>query len=146
MMPAVLAVAGCGADGRGDRDPPSAAPLPSFKRLRPLPRLDVAHYRVPRLLDRHDVYAADRPGRLIPRMRSIRPRVYVPNTVSDRVDVIDPRTYRIVRRFSVGREPQHVVPSYDMRTLWVNNDLGNSLTAINPRTGRRGRTVSVTDP
>src|SRR4051794_20543031 len=127
MILAVLAVAGCGTDGRGDPARPSAEALASFERLRPLPRLDLAHYRVPPLLDRHDVYAADRAGRLLPRMRSIPARVYVPNTVSDTVDVIDPRSYRVVRRFSVGREPQHVVPSYDMRTLWVNNDLGNSL-------------------
>src|SRR3954468_205678 len=110
MVLAVLSAAGCGADGRGDSDPPSPQALASFERLRPLPRLDVAHYRVPPLLDRHDVYAADRAGRLLPRMRAIRPRVYVPNTISDTVDVIDPRTYRVVRSFSVGREPQHLVP------------------------------------
>src|SRR3954462_6768936 len=106
MMLAVLAVAECAADGRGDRARPSAEALASFERLRPLPRLDVVHYRVPPLLDRRDVYAADRAGRLLPRMRSIRPRVYVPNTISDTVDVIDPRTYRVVRSFSVGRGAQ----------------------------------------
>jgi DNA-binding beta-propeller fold protein YncE len=42
--------------------------------------------------------------------------------------------------------PQHVVPAYDLRTLYVTNDLGNSLTAIDPRTGRPGRTIPVTDP
>src|SRR3954469_24416804 len=108
MILAVLAVAGCGADGRGDQARPSAEALASFERLRPLPHLNVAHYRAPPLLDRRDVYAADRAGRLLPRMRSIRPRVYVPNTISDTVDVIDPRTYRVVHSFSVGREPQHV--------------------------------------
>src|SRR5207248_5616318 len=42
--------------------------------------------------------------------------------------------------------PQHVVPSYNLRTLWVTNDLGNSLTPINPVTGRPGRPVHVADP
>lgn len=37
------------------------------------------------------------------------------------------------------------MPSYDLRTLWVNNDLGNSLTPINPRTRLPGRAV-VHDP
>jgi DNA-binding beta-propeller fold protein YncE len=33
-----------------------------------------------------------------------------------------------------------------MRTLWVDNDAGNSLTPIDPRTGRRGKPVPVADP
>ena len=52
----------------------------------------------------------------------------------------------MLRTFRVGHEPQHVVPSYDLRTLWVNNDLGNSLTPIDPRTGLPGRPVVVHDP
>jgi len=38
------------------------------------------------------------------------------------------------------------VPSYDLGTLYVTNDLGNSLTAIDPRTGRPARTIPVEDP
>src|SRR5204863_383858 len=52
----------------------------------------------------------------------------------------------VVRQFSVGMLPQHVVPAYDLRTLWVTNDLGNSLTPINPATGSPGQPVSVEDP
>jgi YVTN family beta-propeller protein len=79
-------------------------------------------------------------------MRRIKPRIYVPNSLSNTVDEIDPSTYKIIRSFNVGALPQHVVPSYDMKTLWVNNDDGNSLTAIDPRTGKKGRTVPVDDP
>ncbi len=93
-----------------------------------------------------DVYAADRAGQLSPTVRNDPARVYVPNSLSNTVDVIDPATYRVVASYRVGRQPQHVVPSYDLKTLWVNNDLGNSLTPINPRTGRPGRVVPVTDP
>jgi DNA-binding beta-propeller fold protein YncE len=39
-----------------------------------------------------------------------------------------------------------VVPSWDLRTLWVNSDQGNSLTPIDPLTGKRGRRVAVEDP
>jgi DNA-binding beta-propeller fold protein YncE len=72
--------------------------------------------------------------------------VYVPNSGSDTVDVIDPSTFEIVEHFVVGRLPQHVVPAYDLKTLWVANDAGNSLTPIDPRTGTPGAPVPVEDP
>jgi YVTN family beta-propeller protein len=103
-------------------------------------------YRVPPLLDRHDVYAADRRGELSPVVRRFRSLVYVPNSASNTVSEIDPRTYRVVRQFPVGALPQHVVPSYNLRTLWVTNDIGNSLTPINPVNGVPGRPVRVPDP
>jgi DNA-binding beta-propeller fold protein YncE len=78
--------------------------------------------------------------------RNVPARVYVPNSQSATVDVIDQRSGRIVRHFAVGALPQHVVPSWDLRTLWVTNDLGNSLTPIDPRTSRPGKPVPVTDP
>jgi DNA-binding beta-propeller fold protein YncE len=93
-----------------------------------------------------DVYAADRAGALAAVVRRDPARVYVPNSKSNTVDVVDQRTARIVEHFPVGRLPQHVTPSWDLRTLWVTNDEGNSLTPIDPRTGRPGRPVPVTDP
>ncbi len=93
-----------------------------------------------------DVWAADRAGAIAAPLRHLPVRVYVPNSKSDSVSIINPRTYRVVRTVAVGHEPQHVVPSWDLRTLWVNNDLGNSLTPINPRTGRFGRPIIVADP
>ena len=94
-----------------------------------------------------NVYAADRPGALTGAARDARALVYVPNSQSNTVDVIDQRTLKIVDHYSVGALPQHVTPSYDLRTLYVDNDLANSLTPIDPRTGRpRGRPIPVTDP
>ncbi|MER6630132.1 hypothetical protein ABT301_18180 [Streptomyces sp. NPDC000987] len=101
---------------------------------------------MPPVLDPHDVYAADRPNRLSPAVRDFPSRVYVPNTNSDTVSVIDPKTYRVIETIHVGVQPQHVVPSWDLKTLWVNNDRGNTLTPIDPRTGKAGRTVDVHDP
>ncbi len=75
-----------------------------------------------------------------------KPEVFVPDTISNRVDVIDPSTYRVVRSFAVGREPQHVVPSWDLKTLWVNDDKGNDLVPIDARTGKVGARVPVADP
>ena len=96
--------------------------------------------------DPHNVYAAAGAGDLAPIARRARPLVYVPNSESNTVDEIDPRTYAIVREFSVGSLPQHVIPSYDMRTLYVANDEGNSLTPIEPTTGIPGRPIPVEDP
>jgi YVTN family beta-propeller protein len=101
---------------------------------------------MPPVLDPADVYAADRPGRLSPVVKDFPSRVYVPNTNSDTVTVIDPKTYEVIETIPVGRQPQHVVPSWDLKTLWVNNDRGNSLTPIDPSTGKAGRPVAVHDP
>jgi YVTN family beta-propeller protein len=70
----------------------------------------------------------------------------VPNSRSNTVDVIDPHTYKVVEHFAVGGLPQHVVPAWNLKTLYVTNDLGNSLTAIDPTTGKPGRTIGVADP
>ncbi len=72
--------------------------------------------------------------------------VYVPNSVSNTVDVIDPSTMQVVNHFDVGAEPQHVVPSYDLKTLYVAADQGNTLTPIDPATGQPGTPIPVDDP
>jgi YVTN family beta-propeller protein len=93
-----------------------------------------------------NVYAADEANRITGPARHARAFVYVPNSDSNTVDVIDPQTYKVVRQFSVGALPQHVVPAYNLKTLYVTNDLGNSLTPIDPRTGKPGRPIPVDDP
>lgn len=72
--------------------------------------------------------------------------VYVPSQLAGTTQVIDPTTYRVVATYPVGRSPEHVVPSHDLRTLWVNSDAGNSMTPIDPRTGKPGKAVAVADP
>ncbi len=101
---------------------------------------------MPPNLDPHDIYAADRPGNLSPVVKNDPPRIYVPNTRSNSVTVIDPKTYRVIDQFRTGRQPQHVVPSYDLKTLWVLDDKGNSLIKIDPATGKRGAKIPVRDP
>jgi DNA-binding beta-propeller fold protein YncE len=93
-----------------------------------------------------NIYAADQAGDLSPVVRGDPALVYVPNSLSNTVDVISQRTMRIVKQFATGALPQHVTPSYDLRTLYVDNDLGNSLTPIDPRTGVPGRPIPVEDP
>jgi len=94
-----------------------------------------------------NVYAHDGANAFSRVVRNVPPRVYVPNSASNTVDVIDQRTFKIVAHYRVGLLPQHVTPSYDLKTLWVDNDVGNSLTPVSPITGRpKGRPVHVSDP
>jgi YVTN family beta-propeller protein len=93
-----------------------------------------------------NVYAYDGPGQLTGATVHALPRIYVPNSKSDTVDVIDPSTFKVVEHFAVGGLPQHVVPAWDLKTLYVTNDTGNSLTPINPRTGKPGAEIPVEDP
>jgi YVTN family beta-propeller protein len=133
----VVGVAACGggSDGSADRPPAttttSTVPPPTTTTGAPAPT---------------DVYAGTRAGMLAPSVRDIPTRVYVPNGTSNTVSVIDPATFQVVDEFPVGALPQHVVPSYDLSTLYVNNNQGNSLTPIDPRTGKPGPAIPVEDP
>jgi YVTN family beta-propeller protein len=102
-----VALAGCGlvANQRG-QDPPRAS-----GGTRPPGAAVATANRRPAAPASPDVYAADRPGRLSPVVRRFPSRVYVPNSESGTVEVIDPATRRVVDQFAVGRLPQHVVPS-----------------------------------
>jgi YVTN family beta-propeller protein len=93
-----------------------------------------------------DLYAADAVGHFSPATEGAKTLVYVPNTGSNTISVIDPATFKVIDTFPVGREPQHVVPSWDLTTLYSTNDLGNSLTAIDPKTGKPIKTIPVADP
>ena len=74
----------------------------------------------------------------------------MPNLQSNDVYVIDPATFKVVDKFKVGLNPQHVVPSWDLKTLWVANNAENttkgSLTPIDPMTGKPGKAIAVDDP
>jgi YVTN family beta-propeller protein len=129
-----IALAGCG----GSDAPKKAAAAQSPAASAPPAQ--------PKGASGRDVYAADRPNKLSPVVRNDPPRVYVPNSQSNTVDVIDQRTFRIIDHFPTGALPQHVTPSWDLRRLWVDNDLGNTLTPIDPRTGKHGTPVPVEDP
>ena len=93
-----------------------------------------------------NVYAADGPGDLSPVVRGDPALVYVPNTLSDTVTVISQRTLQVIGTIQAGALPQHVTPAWDLRRLYIDNDAGNSLTPIDPRTGAAGRPIPVDDP
>ncbi|MFB9392869.1 YncE family protein [Streptomyces coeruleoprunus] len=140
----LAALAGCGTSDDRAGTTKAAAPPAATKKAAPAGPAGLPG--MPPLLDPKDVYAADRPGRLSPVVKGFPSRVYVPNTLSNTVSVIDPKTYKVIETIPVGKHPQHVVPSWDLKTLWVNNNQGHTLTPIDPATGVRGKDVDVHDP
>jgi DNA-binding beta-propeller fold protein YncE len=128
------------AGGRG-----STGTVATISRLTPVTRATSGV--VPRhAINASNVYAHDGANQIAPAARSARELVYVPNSRSDTVDVIDQHTYKIVGHFAVGGLPQHVVPAWDLKRLYVTNDTGNTLTPINPVTGKPGSLIPVDDP
>jgi len=101
---------------------------------------------MPPVVDAKNIYSEAGAGMLSPAVRGDKALVYVPNSDDGTVSVIDPATYRVVRTFASGAVPQHVVPSWDLRTLWVTNNEGNTLTPIDPASGEPGPDVPVQDP
>jgi len=97
-----------------------------------------------------NVYSETAAGKLKPELAGDLERVYVPNLRSNDVYVVDPHTLKVVDKFEVGPGPQHIVPSWDLRTLWVTNNAegrtDGSLTPIDPRTGKPGEPIAVDDP
>jgi YVTN family beta-propeller protein len=105
---------------------------------------------MPPVVDPANLYGETAAGHLSPAVADALPRVYVPNLQSNDVYVIDPGLLKVVDRFPVGPLPQHIVPSWDLKTLWVNNNgkrgSDGSLTPIDPKTGKPGPTIAVEDP
>ena len=93
-----------------------------------------------------NIYADAGADMLTPATRGVPYRIYVPDSGGSTVTVINPATYKVIGTYQTGLNPQHVVPGYGMRTLYVTNDLANSLTPINPMTGRPGKNIAVDDP
>lgn len=105
---------------------------------------------MPPVPDARNLYSETASAKMSEAVRGHLPRVYVPNRQSNDVWVYDPVTLKVVDKFKVGRNPQHVVPSWDMKTLWVANNAegrpDGSLTPIDPLTGKPGAMVMVDDP
>jgi DNA-binding beta-propeller fold protein YncE len=101
---------------------------------------------MPPVTDPHNVYAAASANALSATARTAKPLVYVPHNDSGEVWVIDPATDAVVGKYRVGRQLQHVVPAYDMRTLYATDDFGNQLIPFDPTTGLPGTPIPVIDP
>jgi YVTN family beta-propeller protein len=105
---------------------------------------------MPPVIDASNLYGEAGANHMSPAVGGALPRVYVPNLRSDDVYVIDPTTFKVVDKYPVGRSPQHIVPAWDLKTLWVTNNAegrtDGSLTPIDPMTGKPGKAIAVDDP
>ena len=105
---------------------------------------------MPPAIDKTNLYSEIASGKLSPNVAGALERVYVPNRGANTVSVIDPATLKVIDTFKVGVHPQHIVPSWDLKTLWVANNaegrLDGSLTPIDPKTGKSGKSIPVDDP
>ncbi len=105
---------------------------------------------MPPVVDPRNLYSETRSNNLSPAVANVPARVYVPHLQSNDVYVIDPATLKVIDRFEVGRNPQHVVPSWDLTMLWVTNNAegrtDGTLTPIDPVTGKPGKELAVDDP
>ena len=105
---------------------------------------------MPPVVDPANLYSEITADKLSPAVAGHKELVYVPHVQSNDVYVIDPATFKVVDKYKVGFNPQHIVPSYDLQTLWVTNNAERttkgSLTPIDPRTGKPGKPVVVHDP
>ncbi|MGZ4298235.1 MAG: YncE family protein [Solirubrobacteraceae bacterium] len=142
-----LVIAGCG--GGGGHDSKSATTGSGHARSTPSVGSATADAGADAGADAREpvnVYRADAAGMFSPRVHGDPALVYVPNSMSNTVDVISQKTMKVVGQFPTGALPQHVTPSWDLKTLYVDNDLGNTLTPVDPRTGRPGTPIPVEDP
>jgi YVTN family beta-propeller protein len=131
----------------GSHASPPSPPAVTWQVASPVSDLSVPLAGMPPVADPANIYADAGPDMLSPVVRGVPYRIYVPNSGGSTVTVIDPATYRVITTYQTGLNPQHVVPAYDLRTLYATNDLGNSLTPINPRSGRpAGPNIPVDDP
>jgi YVTN family beta-propeller protein len=101
---------------------------------------------MPPVTDPANVYADAGANMLSDAAKAAKPMVYVPHSGSGDVWEIDPATFKVVDKFPAGREVQHVVPAYDMQTLYATDDIGNTITPIDPKTGAHGARIPIVDP
>jgi YVTN family beta-propeller protein len=106
---------------------------------------------MPPLTDPTNLYSEIGAGKLSPAVAGHRELVYVPHVQSNDIYVIDPKTLKVIDKYKVGLNPQHVVPSWDLQTLWVTNNAERTtrgtLTPIDPNTGKPGgQEIVVHDP
>jgi YVTN family beta-propeller protein len=105
---------------------------------------------MPPVPDPKNIYSEIGTAKVSPELAGHRELVYVPHVQSNDVYVIDPKTFTVIDKYKVGLNPQHVVPSWDMQTLWVTNNAERttkgSLTPIDPKTGKPGTAIPVHDP
>src|SRR5271165_7326801 len=113
--------------------------------------LPPANLSMPAPVDPKNVYAGAGAGMLSPAVAGHLSRVYSPNLTTGKVDVIDPETFKVIESLAAVHSPEHIVPSWDLQTLWVSGDISYGggghayVMPIDPRTGKLGKAIEVPD-
>jgi YVTN family beta-propeller protein len=141
----VVACTALTAYGTGEAAPAPEPPEPPAAPPVTAPAVDVLP-GMPPVSDPHNVYADAGTDMLSDAAKAAKPLVYVPHTKSGEVRVIDPTTFATVGTYRLGGELQHVVPSWDMQTLYATDDTMNKVVPFDPATGAPGAAIPVTDP
>ncbi len=112
--------------------------------------LPPANLSMPAPVDPKNVYAGAGAGMFSPAVAGHLSRVYSPNLTTGKVDVIDPETFKVIESLAAVPSPEHIVPSWDLQTLWVSGDITYSsghadVMPIDPKTGQLGKAIEVPD-
>ena len=132
-----------GSAAAGAPDPTAVAAETINGKLRSLRQMASEEPSIP---PSFNVYANTVDGTVDPRVAGIAPRVYVPNSKANTVDVIDPATFQVVDHFRVGSIPHHITPSWDLKKLYVENEGSSLLTVIDPVTAKVTGQIGVPFP
>ncbi|WP_448707227.1 YncE family protein [Achromobacter sp. AGC39] len=73
--------------------------------------------------------------------------IFVLNSLDANVSIVDPVSYKELRRVPTGKEPHHLYLTPDEKSLMVANATGNTITMMDPKTGEIQRTLTdIVDP
>jgi YVTN family beta-propeller protein len=69
------------------------------------------------------------------------------NSKDDDMSLIDTKTYKVIKRVPVGKEPHHLIPTPDDKEVIIANAAGNDLVFVDPLTADiRRRLPRIPDP
>lgn len=128
---------------------PDKPPQADAQMAKPAPAIDTVP-GMPPVINPSNIYSQAGKDMIAPVLAGVPTRVYVPHIRSGDLWEIDPATHAVIAIYNFGRDLQHVVPSYDLKTLWVTASRRNSKTrgeliAIDPVTGKPTRKIEVYD-
>ena len=97
-----------------------------------------------------NIYKGSTADKLSPAVAGALERIYVPDVGDGDLYVIDPQAMKVIDKYHVGLQPQHVVPSWDLKSLWVTGSTEHgsepgALTEIDPKTAKVVQSIPVDD-
>lgn len=134
----------------GTRATPSPSPTespPTVAKVNPVaPQFRHRLPGMPRVIH-NDVYAAARAGMVSAAIKHDPAYLYVPDSEgAPQTTVIDQRTRKVLRVLPSGMLSQHVSPSWDLKTLYVEASVSDRLAMIDPTSGQMTGSTAASRP